>query len=220
MKIEYTKEKLVEVVLLCKTMRQVLLAFNRNESASSYRVLNKRLKEWNINIDHFLTRSEIAKELFTDGKLKKTRNDELFIENSTSSRSSVKKRIIDENIKEYKCFKCGNDGEWMGEKISLILDHINGINNDNRLENLRFACPNCNSTLETHCQGSKVYKAKEPKIDKRTLKNDRPYLRKVSWPTKDELIILIKSKSYCAIGREYGVSDNTVRKWCKKYNII
>jgi len=26
----------------------------------------------------------------------------------------------------------------------MILDHINGINNDNRLENLRMLCPNCN----------------------------------------------------------------------------
>lgn len=219
MKKEYTKEKLEEIVLESKTIRQVLLAFNRNESASSYKVLNKKFKEWNINISHFLTRSEVAKQLFGEGKLKKATNDELFIENSICGRSSVKKRIIDDKLIEYKCFKCGNTGEWMGEKITLILDHKNGVNNDNRIENLRFACPNCNSTLETHCQGSKIYKFKGPKIDKRTLKHDRPYLRKVSWPTKDELIKLIKNNSYCAIGRIYGVSDNAVRKWCKKYEI-
>lgn len=220
MKIEYTKEKLVEVVLQSKTIRQVLIAFNRNQSASSYRVLNKRLKEWNINTDHFLTRSEIAKELFTDGKLKKTTNDELFIENSSSSRSCVKKRIIDENIIDYKCFKCGNTGEWMGEKITLILDHKNGVNNDNRLENLRFVCPNCNSTLETHCQGSKVFKIKEPKLDKRTLKHDRVESRKIEWPTKEVLIELLKNMSYVSIAKKYGVSDNAVRKWAKKYEII
>jgi predicted amidophosphoribosyltransferase len=34
-------------------------------------------------------------------------------------------------------------------KISLILDHINGIHNDNRIENLRIVCPNCNAGLDT-----------------------------------------------------------------------
>jgi len=37
--------------------------------------------------------------------------------------------------------------------MTLILDHINGVNNDNRLENLRIVCPNCNATLDTHCIG-------------------------------------------------------------------
>ena len=35
--------------------------------------------------------------------------------------------------------------------MSLILDHINGVRDDNRLENLRIVCPNCAATLETHC---------------------------------------------------------------------
>jgi len=35
--------------------------------------------------------------------------------------------------------------------MSLILDHINGVPDDNRLENLRIVCPNCAATLDTHC---------------------------------------------------------------------
>lgn len=46
---------------------------------------------------------------------------------------------------------CGQGEEWNGKKMSLILDHINGVHNDNRLENLRIVCPNCNATLDTHC---------------------------------------------------------------------
>ena len=44
---------------------------------------------------------------------------------------------------------CGQDENWKGVKISLILDHINGIYNDNRIENLRIVCPNCNAGLDT-----------------------------------------------------------------------
>lgn len=54
-------------------------------------------------------------------------------------------------MKQPICEKCGQDENWYGEHMSLILDHINGVNDDHRLENLRIVCPNCNATLPTHC---------------------------------------------------------------------
>ncbi len=45
--------------------------------------------------------------------------------------------------------------EWDGKLLKLILDHSNGVNSDNRPENLRFLCPNCNAQLETHGGGNK-----------------------------------------------------------------
>lgn len=43
--------------------------------------------------------------------------------------------------------------------------------------------------------------------------------RKVDRPSKEELELLIKSKSFSEIGRNYNVSDNSIRKWCKMYNL-
>ena len=60
-----------------------------------------------------------------------------------------------EGIKKRKCELCGQGEEWNGKHMSLILDHINGNPNDNRLENLQIVCPNCNATLPTHCRGHK-----------------------------------------------------------------
>ena len=64
-----------------------------------------------------------------------------------ATRASVRKIIIQNNLIPYECGVCGIDS-WLGNKLSLHLDHINGINHDNKLENLRFLCPNCHS--QTH----------------------------------------------------------------------
>lgn len=59
---------------------------------------------------------------------------------------SKRKRIIVEQ--ENKCNHC-SISEWHGHKLSLEIDHINGINDDNRRENLEGLCPNCHSVTET-----------------------------------------------------------------------
>lgn len=62
--------------------------------------------------------------------------------------NSLKKRLVKEGLFIYKCSSCGIK-EWQGKPIALQMDHINGINSDNRLENLRLLCPNCHSQTET-----------------------------------------------------------------------
>lgn len=83
----------------------------------------------------------------------------------------LKKRLHDENIEynhiknsswnnglttvkedDFKKHICNQEPEWNGKKMVLVFDHINGIRNDNRLSNLRFVCPNCNSQLPTTCR--------------------------------------------------------------------
>ena len=77
-------------------------------------------------------------------------DSEVFVENSTYPRHKLKQRILKQDMIKYQCGECGNSGEWMGKSLPLILDHINGINNDNRLQNLRFVCSNCDSQLPTY----------------------------------------------------------------------
>lgn len=57
----------------------------------------------------------------------------------------LRKRLIREGVKESKCESCGCEDP----QVSLTLDHINGINNDHRLCNLRILCPNCHSATDT-----------------------------------------------------------------------
>ena len=77
-------------------------------------------------------------------------DSDVFVENSTYARHRIKMRIINQNLIRYECACCGIGPLWQNKPMPLILDHINGINNDNRLENLRFVCSNCDSQLPTY----------------------------------------------------------------------
>jgi Zn finger protein HypA/HybF involved in hydrogenase expression len=93
-------------------------------------------------------------------KFDKVPNSKIFVENSDLYRKDVRKRILEESLIPYKCELCGNIGEWMGHTIPLELDHRNGINNDNRLENLRFLCPNCHASTPTYSEKNNALKNK------------------------------------------------------------
>ena len=115
--------------------------------------------------------------------------------------------------------------------LTLQLDHINGDHNDNRLENLRILCPNCHTQTETF--GNKRKKPKNHCIDcgaeicdSSTRCNSCARKMRVKYkvalkdrPSKEELSVLIKTKSFVDIGKIYGVSDNAIRKWCKSYGL-
>ncbi len=73
--------------------------------------------------------------------------------------STLKRRLIEAGILEEKCGECGLS-EWRGKRLCIQMDHVNGINTDNRLENLRMLCPNCHSQTETFGARNKVIKRK------------------------------------------------------------
>lgn len=121
-------------------------------AGGNFKTIQRFMDINNLQEDYKSFRKKCIKEGHKKtGKKLSASYEELFIENSTASRNNVKKRIIQDKLLEYKCLCCGNTGEWNGKKLVLQLDHINGIYNDNRLENLRFLCPNCHSQTETFC---------------------------------------------------------------------
>lgn len=119
------------------------------KGGSSSDILKKRIAELECSVKHFGGKN-------TQSPNAKYTLDEILIENSTYANiSRLKSRLINEGKMSYECAFCGNKGEWLGHKITLQLDHINGKNNDHRIENLRFLCPNCHSITPTYAGKNK-----------------------------------------------------------------
>jgi Zn finger protein HypA/HybF involved in hydrogenase expression len=68
---------------------------------------------------------------------------------STVSNQSIKRRLIREGILKEECYKCGMKSEWLGEPLTLQLDHIDGSDKNHSIDNLRLMCPNCHSQTPT-----------------------------------------------------------------------
>ena len=156
-------------------------------------------------------------------------------------RAFVKKIILRENLLPYVCAECQMGPEWNGKKLVLRLDHKNGTRNDDRLENLRFLCPNCDSQTDTFCgRNIKVNGVKGPGKKKRlctvcttTLTwfskcrscsaKERfslsPQPNKIMWPPIEELRARLTTMTCVALAKELGISDNAIRKHLRNHSV-
>jgi hypothetical protein len=111
--------------------------------------------------------------------------------------------------------------------LVLQLDHINGEKTDNRLENLRFLCPNCHSQTETYAGNRFVKKHNYCKDCSVEIATNRTrcekcrfkYKAKIPWPTVEQIAELVWQKSTQQLAKELKVSDSAIGKFCKNNNI-
>lgn len=227
---EYTQEELVNIVKISTSYKDLAKKLGYTSfSGDLKKLLEKKFS--NFDTSHF---NKVIRPI-------KRTAENIFIKDSTADQSTLRKWYYENKYTPYICSICGQEPIWQGKSLTLILDHINGINNDDRLENLRWVCPNCNQQLETtNGKNKKVHRKKYYCIDcgKEISRNSTRCIEcyakfKVTKPkqnsqrtevsdmlvTREELKHLIRTTSFVKIGERYGVSDNAVRKWCDKLNL-
>lgn len=238
---KYTRQLLEPIVESSRSYRDVLNKLGLKPDRRSYRYIAAHVKRCGISIDHFVGSNTRGKTADTDENVGKITaqlrwsDEELFCDAGRHmSGTRLRTRLIEKGT-TYRCAICGQDPEWNNQPLTLQVDHINGNSTDNRLENLRFLCPNCHSQTETfgrkrqphplddvdlpkfQCAqcGASVSKgntrccrcANQETGRQRLGKNTR-----TEWPPLGELKRMVAETSYLAVGRLLGVSDNAVRK--------
>ena len=131
---------LAETELIVKMLREKA-SINAIRKCTGYgvNILKRIASEHNIPVINQQSKENRAYSDFSN----------VFVENGMHGNSVINRIIKDYDIIPYdKCWMCGLS-EWINGKLTLELDHINGISNDHRIENLRFLCPNCHSQTDT-----------------------------------------------------------------------
>lgn len=190
---------------------------------------------------------------------KKLTETQIFKEESECcNNKTIKKKLLEKGYLKYNCNFC-KINNWNNKEIVLELNHINGINTDNRIENLELLCPNCHSQTNNF-RGRNINKSASSELRKKRyedfIKNPIEFVERhkkviehtkkckicenfisdintyCSYkcknvdqsshiPTKEELICTFKNKrNFSQVSKYYSVSDNAIRKWCVKYNIL
>ena len=204
-------------------------------------LLIKKLDELCIDYS-FLDEAPIRKkEGHSRNKYTKFTDEEIFKQNNNVSISTVRRAFSRHIEIPYECSICHIPAVWNGKPLVLTMDHIDGNTDNNEFSNLRWICPNCDRQLPTYGGRNKITKKKRPLIDlqeRKSGKNICPNCgkekearaklciecarianRKVERPSREILKSDIRNFSMLFLSKKYGVSDNSIRKWCKQYNL-
>lgn len=220
---------LQDAVRDCLSVAELLRKFGLREAGGSHTYLSRRLKEFQVDTSHFTGKFH---NLGTRSPKRKHWSEFLILRtNGRRQKAVVLRRALIESGRLYVC-ECGQGPEWRGKELRFQVDHRNGNWLDDRSENLRFLCPNCHTQTPGY-NGSKGYAdltnynryEREKRLQLNPLINpkwrtaDKIKERKTVRPSKEILENETKNNSFVSLSKKYGVSDNAIRKWCKRYGI-
>ena len=146
----YTDEALAVAAAQSTSYAGVLRVLGVPVTGGQHAHLARRIRRAGIDTSHFLGQAH------NRGKTFKRRDpDEILVilppGSGRPKTASLRRAMLEMGV-PYRCKGCGCEPEWRGQMLPLMIDHENGDWLDNRLENLRFLCPNCHAQTFSWCR--------------------------------------------------------------------
>lgn len=129
-------------------LSSVILKLGLRAAGGNFKSIKDHINRMKLDTSHF-TMDDQLKGLRSFDESRRLTEERVLVEKSSVKGSPLRRFILKNRLLTYKCSECGNAGHHNNKELTLQLDHINGVFNDNRLSNLRFLCPNCHSQTPT-----------------------------------------------------------------------
>lgn len=206
---KYTKELLSDAVSKSTCMADVFRVFGVKQSGGLHYHLLLKAKKWGIDLSHFKGKSTPRKTT----TIQQFNLEDVCTKNSNYSRGCLKRRLLQTGILKNECSICHQQNTWNDKTLVMVLDHINGVRDDNRLENLRLLCPNCNSQQKTFCGRNTIIETKKCKHCQTPIRYDTKsgYCGTCLFQLKLS-DIEISPESRCVCGNYKSANSKTCRK--------
>lgn len=140
---KYTKEILEEAVRNATSVMGVIRYLGKKQTGGTQAHLSRLIKSFGIDTSHFLRRGPSLRKPSN----KKKPKEDILVKRESGGRQKpvfLVRAMIESGV-AHSCQQCGCPPFWRDNKLTLDVDHINQDWLDDRLENLRFLCPNCHS---------------------------------------------------------------------------
>ena len=239
--IRWTDAQLINAVKTHSSLAAAIRSLGLRSAGSNSKLIKSHVIRLGLNTSHFRmnTSGLIRRQALTV--------DQIFREHSPVVSTKLRVHVLKHNLIPYVCRECRNAGTHNGKPLTLQLDHINGVHDDARVDNLRFLCPNCHTqtptyarrkstehrhsqrqTVEVPCDecGAIVVRRKSQhrhlkQNGSRTLclqcNRDKPFQRKADW---NLVVAEFKITGSCqGTGRKFGISGTTVKKIIERFGV-
>ncbi len=180
----YSKEQIQNILNISISLKDALTKMNKSKnSGTNYSTFLRYIRNnKDLKLDKML---QNKKEFYE--KLEKDKYNTILCKNSKVTQAVLRKFIKKNHLlKDDCCTICGMKPIWNDKELVLRLDHIDGNNNNNILENLRWICPNCDSQLPTYGARNKSKKYFCLKCGKQLNRKTKTGCCKDCWHTKKE----------------------------------